>query len=343
MISRPDVDIIYRSNETRCDIGVSVITPAFNPSSDLAVAVASLNNQTVRNFEWILVDDASAEDCTGHIHDARNAATFPLTILRHQRTARQGQARNTGLLWARGSFVKFLDADDALDPTHLERLQSAARGALDERRIVFAPTRHLFVTNGKVVDNNTYRGLPDDSHAQLARILTEPFMHHCGALFPRSLLEELGGYNPALVTDEDGDLLLRVLLKGWRFQAAPEIRYLYRHHRNSPRVSHDDTMEKILARKRVGESVLAHYAVRDEQLPQAIRSALCRRLDALAVRNWRTWPAEARQFLAEARALDVDYRWSGSRLERFVRSFAGIGAANSAISAIRTIRAIVNI
>lgn len=340
MIPSVPTTIVRQPPQSRDDCAVSVITPAYNPGPELFVTVASLNAQTLRDFAWILVDDCSDEKHAPVIAQACAAATFPLTVLRHTENARQGQARNTGLARARAPFIKFLDADDALDPPHLERLLAAARVRAAARRVVFAPTRHLFLARNKILDNNTYRDVGDNCDTQLAHMLTAPFLHHCGALFPRELLVDLNGYDPSLVTDEDGDLLLRVLLAGWRFEAVPDIFYIYRHHDEPGRASRDDTREKIAARKAVGERVSAHFSVKGEPTPDVVKAALCRRLDALAVRNWRSRPEEARACLAAAHTLDAEYTWSGSKIEHAVRRVAGIATAHRLVSALRAARGI---
>lgn len=319
---------------------ISVITPAYNPGPDLAITVEALNSQSLTDFEWILVDDCSSSEHQTSIAAAWKAANFPVTVVRHNRNTRQAQARNTGLQHASAAYIKFVDADDAIDPLHLEALLAAAEAQSTARAIPFAPTRHVFVGRNNEIENRSYRDLPPDRNAQLSRMLIAPFLHHCGALFPRQLLEDLGGYDPSLVTDEDGDLLLRVLLAGWQFEAVPGISYIYRHHDGGDRVSRDDTSDKIDARCRVGERVLSYFQNRGEDLPEGVKAALCQRFDALAVRNWQTNRAKAESLVAAALALDAGYDWSGSFVERAVRRFAGIGSAYRFISTLRTIRGV---
>jgi glycosyltransferase involved in cell wall biosynthesis len=333
-------DVISGSEVQRAGVDISVVTPVFNPGPDLEVTAASLRGQTFRNFEWILVDDASAERHADAIEGAAEMAGVPTTVLRHRQNARQGQARNTGLTLAGAPYVKFLDANDALDSAHLETLLAETRQRCDNRVVLFAPTRHIFLRSGRSFENHSYRDLAPDAEAQLARQLVAPFVHHCGALFTRDLIQEIGGYDPTLATDEDGDLLLRILLKGWRFEAEPTVFYDYRHHEEAARVSRDDTIEKIRARRSVGERVAAHFAVSSRPIPAPVRDALCRRFDALAVRHWRRYPAEARSLVSAARALDPSYARSGSAIERGLRCVAGIGAALLFVSTLRRLKGV---
>jgi len=333
-------DIIHTTHAGATPPEVSVITPAYNPGTDLAATVASLNAQSCQAFEWILVDDASDPLKRGPFDDAIKASNFPVTLVRHRTNWRQGQARNTGISLARGHYLKFLDADDALDPDHLTALLAVAP-ALNTRKVLpFAPTQHVFLTSGRKSSNLGHRTLDNTSEAQLARLLIAPFLHHCGVLFPRSLIETLGGYDGALVTDEDGDLLIRTLLAGWRFDAVESVRYVYRHHDTAPRVSHDDRPEKLTARQQVTLSVARHYDANQQPMPDAVRDALCKRLDAIAVRCWNSYPQLARSMLAEARALNPAYPRSGSIIERSVRTVVGVGPARRLVSAVRAAKGV---
>lgn len=337
MIEASPYDLVFSSVAEMARPLVSVITPVFNPGPGLAVASRSLCAQTVREFEWIVIDDGSTSPSVDTIRHCVEQTPLQVRVLRHRRNERQAIARNTGLSVARGPYIKFLDADDALDPLHLERLYAAAKTAGD-RRIKFAPTRHVFLSSGATLENKGYHDLPLEKDAQVAKLLISPFLSHCGALFPKEALQQLGGYDASLVTDEDGDLLLRLLLNGWLFEAVPYVFYLYRHHSEAGRVSRDDTPEKIFARHKVVQKVIGFFDTRDEPIPDEIRSALCRRIDAVAVRHWRQNKSIAKGLIREARMLDPNYQLSGSLFERTVRKFAGITVSVKIMHALRLVR-----
>ncbi|MDJ0922058.1 MAG: glycosyltransferase family 2 protein [Henriciella sp.] len=333
-------DTILAPTASTASSAVSVITPVYNLSRGFQDTVASLEAQTLQDFEWIIVDDRSDPEHAAALQTACETTALPITLLRHRENHRQGQARNTGFSVARAGFIKFLDADDAIDPEHLEHLLNAAHADPADKRIPFAPTKHVFVERGISTENHSYRTVEPTRDAQLSRLLTAPFLHHCGALFARAAIEDAAGYDPTLATDEDGDLLLRLLQAGWIYEPVPDVFYLYRHHSDLRRVSSDDTAEKIAARRQVGTNVMDAFQLRRKALPAEVRAALCRRFDALAVRNWNSQRAEAQKLLATAREIDPNYVWSGSRLERTVRQIAGIGTAQAVISRLRSIRGV---
>ena len=160
---------------------VSVVVPAFRPS-DFAALARSIAENRDSDAEWLVVDDASGSEYDSVF------ASLPdgVRLIRQPQNRRQGAARNAGLAQARGKWIKFLDADDELDAGHLAALLNAACAA-QGNAIPFAPTRHVFAGGG-TADNESWRALEATPEAQLARVLHAPFLHHCGALFPRVAL-----------------------------------------------------------------------------------------------------------------------------------------------------------
>ena len=306
---------------------ISVIIPAYRPTGFDALR-ASMNAND--NAEWIVVDDGSGSD-----YDAvfASLADTPARVIQKVENRGQGAARNAGLAQARGKWVKFLDADDELDAGHLAALLNAAETAHDNV-IPFAPTRHVFA-GGNTADNESWRDLETTPEVQLARLLHAPFLHHCGALIPRDLLERLGGYEEGLATDEDGDLLIRMLMAGYAFIPVEGVHYLYVHHHDGDRVSSDRGGAKLAARLRVCDRVEATFADTGQRMPQAVRHGLALRLDKIALSYWHEDRAAARAVLARAQMLCPNYR-PESRLS--VRILRAIGGPSVALSAARLFR-----
>ena len=313
---------------------ISVVTAAFNPGPELLVPARSLAAQGVADIEWIIVDDGSAPEEATHFDAAREAACVPVEVIT-QANAGQAAARNRGIAAARGTYVKILDADDALSEGHLAALLEASR-ALPPSTHAFAPTRHVYTRSGRTFVNRAYESAGETAEDQLACLLDTPFLHHGGVLWPRELLQRLSPYDETLATDEDGDLLIRVLLEGQVFQAVPDAAYLYRHDTSRPRVSRDDGPEKRASRLEVCRrvEVLAEAGT----LPLPVRRALARRLDRLALSAWTYDRAFAKAALAEAKAVVSDYEVPGRRIEQQLRRALGIGAAVRVMAILRALR-----
>lgn len=105
---------------------VSVVIPTYNRASMVGKAICSALDQTYRDIEVIVVDDGSTDNT------AEVVAAFGDDRLRYVRlidNRGHGAARNTGIDFASGDYVAFLDSDDEWLPRTLERQLEAMRAA----------------------------------------------------------------------------------------------------------------------------------------------------------------------------------------------------------------------
>jgi teichuronic acid biosynthesis glycosyltransferase TuaG len=97
---------------------VSILMPVRNGAGLLGAAIASVVAQEYRDWELLVIDDASSDDSARIAQDAAGSDARIIPIrLRENRGA--AGARNAGLLQARGQFIAFLDADDRWMPEKL--------------------------------------------------------------------------------------------------------------------------------------------------------------------------------------------------------------------------------
>lgn len=96
----------------------SIIVPVYKVEKELPRCIESILNQTLTDFELILVDDGSP-DGSGMICD-RYAAKDPRIHVIHQENGGVSRARNTGLDIAAGQYVVFIDSDDFVENKYLE-------------------------------------------------------------------------------------------------------------------------------------------------------------------------------------------------------------------------------
>ena len=102
---------------------VSVIVPIYNVEKYLRKCVDSILNQTYKNLEIILVDDGSPDNC-GNICDEYALSDSRIRII-HKKNGGLSDARNAGLDIARGNYILFVDSDDYIDETMVEKLYEA--------------------------------------------------------------------------------------------------------------------------------------------------------------------------------------------------------------------------
>lgn len=101
---------------------VSVIVTCFNCRDYIADAVRSVTHQTLRDFECVIVDDASTDDSAAVIQQVLvELGDARFSMVRLERNVGQTGATRCGLARTRATFVCFLDSDDLWHPTFLER------------------------------------------------------------------------------------------------------------------------------------------------------------------------------------------------------------------------------
>ena len=91
---------------------VSVVLPIYNVEKYLKKSVQSVQNQTYRNLEIILVDDGS-KDSSGRICDELSKEDSRIQVV-HKNNGGLASARNSGYEVATGEYVMYIDSDDCV-------------------------------------------------------------------------------------------------------------------------------------------------------------------------------------------------------------------------------------
>jgi hypothetical protein len=201
---------------------VSVIMPAFNSAAYIDAAIDSVLNQTVSDLELLVIDDGSSDETAALV--ARRRGTDPRIRLLRQPNAGPGAARNAGFREARGPFFAFLDSDDEWAPTFVQR-QLAILAARPEVDVVFG---NAWYRGGPQHGQPARRVDPDDRTLRLSDILANDDLHFIMALFRKSVIEKIGGFNPTFVTNEEYEMWLRAGVAGCTFTRNSEPLGWYR-------------------------------------------------------------------------------------------------------------------
>jgi teichuronic acid biosynthesis glycosyltransferase TuaG len=99
---------------------VSVITAAFNAENFIAETIASVQAQSLTDWEMLVADDASSDRTAAIVRDLA-AADPRIRLIGLAENGGVARARNAALAAARGRFIAFLDSDDLWLPQKLER------------------------------------------------------------------------------------------------------------------------------------------------------------------------------------------------------------------------------
>jgi len=219
--------MIRERDEARAELerggrpGCSVVIPCFNQAQYLGRSLDSVLAQTRPALEVIVVDDGSTADVhwSGEQVAARDGGE---TTLRHYRVSNRGlpNARNVGLMLARGEAFLPLDADDWLEPTFLERTLPL----LADADVVHVGLQEHGPRTGTYMPG-LYMPLSQLT-VEVERVSNH--LAYC-ALFRTRLLREVGGYNGRMVCGfEDWDLWIDLMQRGVRFAAVEEVLFNYR-------------------------------------------------------------------------------------------------------------------
>ncbi len=102
---------------------ISIIIPVYNVDLYLDSCIESVVKQTYGAIQIILIDDGSTDNCS-EICDKWATLDNRIEIL-HKKNGGLSDARNTGVLKAKGEFITFIDSDDIVEPTFIEYLYRA--------------------------------------------------------------------------------------------------------------------------------------------------------------------------------------------------------------------------
>lgn len=185
-------------------LSVVVITRNQEGSVPRLIESVLSETQAIPETQVILVDSASS-DGTVEV-----ASRYPIDVVRLHGDQRLSAAagRYTGYRQARGEFILFLDGDMALFPGWLPR-------ALD---VITADPQIACIT-GDIVDvEPDTTGAPETivTVSAPAEELTTIPHGRGGAMYRRAVFDEVGAFNPYVISDEEPELGVRIRLAGYR-------------------------------------------------------------------------------------------------------------------------------
>ena len=119
---------------------VSIIVPVYNAEKFLEDTIKTVQNQTYKNWELLLVDDCSTDDSTKIIKSA-GEQDERIKLIELKENSGAAIARNTGIEKAKGRYIAFLDADDLWN---IEKLTKQIK-FMQEKELEFTFTGYEFV------------------------------------------------------------------------------------------------------------------------------------------------------------------------------------------------------
>lgn len=194
---------------------VSVIIATYRRPRLLPRAIKSALAQTFRDFELIVVDDASGD------HTESVVASFDDTrikYVRHDVNKGGPAARNTGIGMAKGEYIALLDDDDEWHATKLEKQVNAFKETANEVSFVYSGFE-ILDEKGEVVGTT----LPEHRGYLHMNLLQRNMIGGSSIpLIQRECFDKVGLFDESLTSCQDWDMWLRIA-REFEFDYVPEV------------------------------------------------------------------------------------------------------------------------
>lgn len=202
---------------------VSIVVPIYNCEAFIAETIESVLNQTYKNWELILVDDASTDGSANIIRQylSKDARIFYYKL---EKNSGPAVATNRAIEKAKGSYIAFLDSDDLW---HKEKLEKQLH-FMDVNNIVFSCTSYEQITENGDRVGKIIKSIPK---ADYRRILLDNPVGTLAVMYNASLTGKI--YGPDIRKRNDYALWLKMLKKIDYIYGMPEVLAFYRIRKNS--------------------------------------------------------------------------------------------------------------
>lgn len=192
---------------------ISIIIPCYNSEKHISRAIDSVIAQSYTNWELILVNNNSTDNTLPILENYKKKYPLKILVLNETKIGAPA-ARNKGLSIAQGEWIQFLDADDKLPRRKLEK--QLRIGEKEDVDVVVG--KHVRVV---CVNNITYKlRFAPEVKGDLYKSLIKMRLGITSAiLWRKERLCRVNGWDEALTSTQEYDLMFRLLIDGAKFTA----------------------------------------------------------------------------------------------------------------------------
>ena len=201
---------------------LSIIVPVYDVERYLPKCMDSILAQTFTDFELILVDDGSPDNCPA-LCDAAAAKDARIRVL-HQKNGGLSAARNAGLDVARGEWIGFVDSDDYIAPEMYETLYKAVQSTGAD----LALCDYVKVDETGALCTQTHVAVPQKSltgRELLQKAYWTTVQIACNKLYHRTIFAQLR--YPVGKLNEDFFVIPEICLNTQKAVVVPDVLYYY--------------------------------------------------------------------------------------------------------------------
>lgn len=198
----------------------SIIIPTYNRAYSLNKSLASLKNQTYKDFEVLVCDDGSTDPTLNIVENYKNSLN--VRYFYNSNFGGPAQPRNVGLKNAKGKWVCFLDSDDTYKPNRLEELKKLN---LEEIDFIY---HKLEIRKGEKI-KGTIKPRKINSNKPFLDLLVNfnPIPTSSTCIRKNIFNDENFSEEKKLIGIEDYDLWLRLARKNITFHYLPKLLGIY--------------------------------------------------------------------------------------------------------------------
>jgi len=259
---------------------VSVVIPAQNAAAWIAETISSVASQSAhaRIEDICVVDDGSSDETASIAAGALAESGIAHAMVRTTGSG-PSAARNLGWQRSRATWIQFLDADDLLAPTKIERQLTSAPALNEDVAVIYSPWTDLFREGTVWKPAGWLRDPRIGADTVADQLEHDNFIATGSQLFRRSWLERVGGFDERLRLIEDVDLLLRLAIAGATFAGVPSAQPLFMYRRHQESASWRDPHAWTQANLRNLQLVEDHWRSLGGLTAERARSLACKRFD----------------------------------------------------------------
>jgi glycosyltransferase involved in cell wall biosynthesis len=203
---------------------VSIIIPTKNRCDLLRETLASVLAQTLANWEAIVVDDGSSDGTSEMVLSMASTDQRVRFIKREGKPSGASASRNQGVVVARGDYVLFLDSDDLLAPSCLEkRVEIMERSPELDCVVYLTQLFHTAPGDRPHLWNNFTE--EDDLDRFLRR---DPPWQTSGPLWRKTSLAKIGSWDERALSAQDWEFHLRALAANLNYRKISEVDSFWR-------------------------------------------------------------------------------------------------------------------
>jgi glycosyltransferase involved in cell wall biosynthesis len=186
---------------------VSVVIPTYNRANLVTRAIKSVLSQTYKDFEIIVVDDAST-DHTGEVVEELQRQHSRIRYIKHKENIGGAAARNTGIRASRGKYIAFQDSDDEWFPEKLKKQMDIFETASYKIGVVYTGFWREENDERIYIPFNWIKQKEGDIHEEIFQ--EGNYITTQAAVVRKECFEKAGMFNESLPRLQDWELWLRI-------------------------------------------------------------------------------------------------------------------------------------